>query len=185
MLTPLLEFGVRRDGGDGVTGLGVEVGGRVGYVDPSGRFTVEGRGHVLTAHEGGKDEWGAGGVIRLAPQADGHGLWFNVVPSYGDVTERGRAAVGAGGDPAGRGRGAPGARVEAQLGYGVPARAGRGVVTPYGGLVFSGAGEQTYAVGTRLALRSGLVCSLEGTRGTNGAGAPENYGVLLRLDFSW
>ena len=83
VLTPLLEFGVRRDGGDGVTGLGVEIGGRVGYVDPSGRFTVEGRGHVLTAHEGGKDEWGAGGVIRLAPQADGHGLWFNVLPSMG------------------------------------------------------------------------------------------------------
>ena len=185
VLTPLLEFGVRRDGGDGVTGLGVEIGGRVGYVDPSGRFTVEGRGHVLTAHEGGKDEWGAGGVIRLAPQADGHGLWFNVLPSYGDV-QSGAERLWEQGVTRPAGAAAPlGARVEAQLGYGVPALAGRGVVTPYGGLVFSGAGERTYAVGTRLALRSGLVCSLEGTRGTNGAGAPENYGVLLRLDFRW
>ena len=185
VLTPLLEFGVRRDGGDGVTGLGVEIGGRVGYVDPSGRFTVEGRGHVLTAHEGGKDEWGAGGVIRLAPQADGHGLWFNVLPSYGDV-QSGAERLWEQGVTRPAGAAAPlGARVEAQLGYGVPALAGRGVVTPYGGLVVSGAGERTYAVGTRLALRSGLVCSLEGTRGTRGVGAPENYGVLLRLDFRW
>ena len=182
--TPLLEVGVRRDGGNGATGLGVELGGRLGYMDPSGRFTVEGRGHVLLAHEGGKDEWGAGGVIRLAPQANGQGLWFSVVPAYGEMgggTERLWEQGVA--QPAGLAA-RPVARVEAQLGYGVLAL-DRGVVTPYGGLVFSGAGEQNYVVGTRVAMRSGLACSLEGARSTSGVGTPADYGVLLNLDFNW
>ena len=185
VLTPLLEFGVRRDGGDGVTGLGVEIGGRIGYVDPSGRFTVEGRGHVLTAHEGGKDEWGAGGVIRLAPQADGQGLWFTVVPAYG--AEAGGAerlweqGVTQPAGAAGPARG----RVEAELGYGVLAPGGQGVVTPYGGLALAGAGQTRYVVGTRVGLRSGLACSLEGAHRTSGTGTPADYGVLVSLEFSW
>ena len=183
VLSPVLEFGVRRDGGDGVTGLGVELGGRVGYVDPSGRFTVEGRGHVLTAHEGGKDEWGAGGVIRLAPQADGQGLWFTVLPTYGAMGNAAERLWEQGvTQPAGPAA-TPGARLEAELGYGVLAL-GRGLVTPYGKLGLSGAGGQNYVVGTRLALTSGLEGSLEGTHRTSGAG-PADYGVLLRLDFSW
>ena len=185
VLTPLLEFGVRRDGGDGVTGLGVELGGRIGYVDPSGRFTVEGRGHVLTAHEGGKDEWGAGGVIRLAPQADGQGLWFTVVPAYGAeaggaerLWEQGVT------QPAGA-AGPARARVEAELGYGILAPGGQGVVTPYGGLALAGAAQTRYVVGTRVGLRSGLACSLEGAHRTSGTGTPADYGVLVSLEFSW
>ena len=58
-------------------------------------------------------------------------------------------------------------------------------MTPYGGLALSGAGAQSYVVGTQVALRSGLQCSLEGTRSTNGVGTPADYGVLLSLDFSW
>ena len=185
VLTPLLEFGVRRDGGDGVTGLGVELGGRVGYVDPSGRFTVEGRGHVLTAHEGGKDEWGAGGVIRLAPQADGQGLWFTVQPAYGALAG-GAERLWEQGVTQPAGAAAPaGARVEAELGYGVLTPGGQGVVTPYGGLALAGAGQTRYVVGTRLGLRSGLACSLEGAHRTSGVGTPADYGVLVSLEFSW
>ena len=185
ILTPLLEFGVRRDGGDGVTGLGVELGGRVGYVDPSGRFTVEGRGHVLTAHEGGKDEWGAGGVIRLAPRADGQGLWFTVQPAYGALAG-GAERLWEQGVTQPAGAAAPaGARVEAELGYGVLTPGGQGVVTPYGGLALAGAGQTRYVVGTRLGLRSGLACSLEGAHRTSGVGTPADYGVLVSLEFSW
>ena len=43
MLTPTIEFGVRRDGGDAEIGTGVELDGSLGYADAARGLSVVGR----------------------------------------------------------------------------------------------------------------------------------------------
>ena len=75
VLTPALELGLRHDGGDAETGTGVEVGGRNRYTDAGSGLTVEANARKLIAHEdSGYEEWGAGGSVRLDPDASGRGL---------------------------------------------------------------------------------------------------------------
>ena len=80
-LTPTLELGQRHDGGVAETGTGVEIGGRIAYADPSSGLTVEASARTLIAHEdGGYGEWGAGGSVRLSPDASGRGLSLTLAP---------------------------------------------------------------------------------------------------------
>ena len=59
LLAPRLEAGLRWDGGDAETGLGVEVGTALRYVDPSGQLSVEFTARGLLAHEEiDYEEWG-------------------------------------------------------------------------------------------------------------------------------
>ena len=51
MLTPTLELGVRRDGGDAETGAGVDLGGSLRYADAALGLTVDAGGRYLAAHE--------------------------------------------------------------------------------------------------------------------------------------
>ncbi len=51
-LTPSLELGVRHDGGDGVTGFGMELGGGLNYTDRSLGLTVVGSGRMLSGLRG-------------------------------------------------------------------------------------------------------------------------------------
>ena len=50
-LTPKLELGARQDGGDAETGLGVEIGGGVAWVDPAWGLSLDLAGRTLLAHE--------------------------------------------------------------------------------------------------------------------------------------
>ena len=50
MLTPTVEFSLRRDGGDAETGAGVELDGSLGYADPARGLSVVVRGRTLVAH---------------------------------------------------------------------------------------------------------------------------------------
>ena len=52
----------------------------------------------------------------------------------------------------------PGGRLDAELGYGVPVFGGRGVVTPYTGLVVSEGGRRDLHLGWRL--NCGSYCNL-------------------------
>ena len=82
-LTPTLEAGVRWDGGDGATGMGLEAGGGLSWTDPSRGLTVEATGRALLIHNSDVEEWGASGSVRLAPDADGFGLSFRLPLSWG------------------------------------------------------------------------------------------------------
>ncbi len=186
VLTPSLELGLRWDGGDGETGTGVEIGGGLGYVDREIGLTAAISGRALAAHTGGVRQWGASGSLRLDPGADGRGLSLSLTPSWGEVgsgMERlwedgltGREAD-ANGD-------VPGARIEAELGYGLPAFGGAGLVTPYGGAVFGNGGGRRYRVGGRLNLSTGLDLSLEGSRRESRDGTPE-HGANLAIRMIW
>ena len=50
-LTPSIEIGLRRDGGDAETGFGADLGAGLAWVDPKTRLRVELRGRGLLTHE--------------------------------------------------------------------------------------------------------------------------------------
>ncbi len=159
VVEPSLELGVRHDGGDGETGTGVELGGRVNWSDPALGLTLQGHGRALVGR-GGYREWGAGGVARFDPGTDGRGPSLAVTPSWGTASsgmERlwddgaSRLAV------AKKGRG----RLTAALGYGYAAPWGPGTVTPNAGLSLGAAQARKWHAGVRLNAGSELDANLE------------------------
>ena len=195
VLTPSLELGLRWDGGDGETGVGVEIGGSLGYVDRKTGLTAEISGRALAAHEGGAREWGASGLLRLDPGMEGRGLSLSLSPSWGDAAsgmarlwEDGLTGPAANGElsngAVGVRAGAPEGRIEAELGYGLPAFDGAGLVTPYSGVAFANGGERRYRVGGRLDLGTGIDLSLEGSRRESANRTPE-HGANLMLRMNW
>ena len=191
-LTPSLEAGVRHDGGDGETGLGVELSGGLAWRDPALGLTVEGRGRALLMRRGGIGEWGASGSVLLDPGAGGLGPSFGLRPSWGAAAEGGvgrlwedgpdspfdRAAANDGETPS------PAAGLEAELGYGLEVLDGHGVLTPYGGLSLSDGGSRSWRVGGRLAIGPSLSLGLEGQRRKSANEAPD-HGVTLTATANW
>ena len=81
-LTPFVETAARRDGGDGVTGTGIEVAGGVRVA--AERFQIEARGRWLAAHsEKGAEERGVSVTARAGPGAQGRGLSVALSPRWG------------------------------------------------------------------------------------------------------
>ena len=186
-LTPSFEVGLRHDGGDGATGTGLELGGGLRYVAPALGLTVEGRGRVLAAYEEDYEEWGASGLIRLDPGLDRQGLSFSLVPSYGQTAsgvqrlwDQGLTQGSTQGPSATQ---APTGRLEAEVGYGLVAFAGQGLVTPYSAVILGG-GTQQYRVGSRLELGPALRLSLEGTRQVTTVGQADQ-GIRLQVDWQF
>ena len=144
-LTPSLEVGLRSDGGDAETGSGVEVRAGIRYSAPS--VTVEVNAHNLFGHQRREyEEWGANGSIRVAPGTSGRGLSLTVAPSWGaapSAVDR-LWSVGDAGRLTPDSDSEPGSRLETEIGYGVSAPGGHGVLTPYTGLSLANDGERTY-----------------------------------------
>jgi hypothetical protein len=63
---PFIEAGMRGDGGDGQTGLGLELGGGARLALPSAGLRFTGQGRALVAHKGNIDEWGFGGMLSYS-----------------------------------------------------------------------------------------------------------------------
>ena len=184
-LTPSFEVGLRHDGGAGATGTGLELGGGLRYVDPVLGLTVEGRGRVLAAYGEAYEEWGASGLIRVDPGIDGLGLSLSLAPSYGQ-TASGVQRLWNQGLPRGapqrpNATQAPTGRLAAEVGYGLAAFAGQGLVTPYSAVTLDGDTQQ-YRVGSRLELGPGLRLSLEVTRQVTTAGQADQ-GIRLQADW--
>ena len=187
VMTPSLEVGLRGDGGDGETGGGVELRAGVRYTAPG--MTIEANAHSLFGHQRREyEEWGASGSIRVAPGTSGRGLALTVAPSWGTVAsgadslwsiQDARRLADNGGI------GPPGGRLEAEVGYGVGAPGGRGVLIPYTGLSLWNDGERTYRIGGRWNVAPAFSMSLEGDRRERtGADAPEHI-VMLRVAMRW
>ena len=178
-LTPSVELVVRHDGGDGVTGSGLELGGELQYRDPATGLTVSGHGRWLAAHSGGLDEWGIGGLVRLDPGTDKRGLSFSLGPAWGETESGGRRLWEDGAAGLTANDDAPAARFDAEIGYGLPALGGKSVLTPYSALTLAGEGARHYRVGSRLELGPSATMGIEAERRESGAGAPD-HGVMLR-----
>ena len=66
MFQPFIEAGIRGDGGDGQTGMGLELGGGARLALPSAGIRFTGQGRALVAHKGNIDEWGFGGMLSYS-----------------------------------------------------------------------------------------------------------------------
>ena len=179
-LTPSAELGLRADGGDAETGMGVELGAGLRYM--VGSFTIEAQARTLVAHEAsGYEEWGASAAVRLAPSASGRGWSLSIAPTWGrtgSASDRLWSARDAGELEGGGGFEADG-RIEAQLGYGAALPHHRGLLTPYGTLTLGSEGGGTMRGGARWILDSDLAVTLEATRNES-AGAEAENGVRVQ-----
>ncbi len=185
VLTPSLEAGVRHDAGDAETGFGLEVNARVRYEDVARGLTVEARGRGMVAHEvNGYEVWGASGSVVLDPGSDRLGLSLRVQPSWGEpesgVESLWDEGAAEGGSLAGS---RTGARLDTELGYGLPALEGRGVFTLQAGFGMEDGGSHRVRVGGVLDTDNGFELSLSGEQTLPHEGEPE-YEVVLNARFA-
>ena len=158
-LTPFVELGLRSDGGDGRTGLGVELGGGLRFAQPSAGLRIEGRGRTLLAHGGDVDEWGVGGSIGFTPGEGGRGMSFELGSSSGSIAS-GMQRIWSDRDMA------PGTsafdiapRLHSQFGYGLDVRGG--LLRPYGGMELSGPAGVSTRIGTQYRVGARFSVGLE------------------------
>ena len=190
VLTPSFEVGVRHDGGDAETGIGLEVGGGASYVYPPWGLTLEANGRLLITHrDRGYEEWGAGGSLRVDPGTPGRGLTFGVNSSWGTAAsgvERLWALQDASGLANDRAVATAAAgRLDAELGYGLGAR--DGMVTPYAGLTLDEGGNRAYRLGSRVSIGPSVSLSLEADRRERVAvhGVVPDMGVTFSGTVRW
>ena len=174
-LTPSAELGLRHDGGDAETGMGVEFGAGLRYM--VGSFTIEARARTLVAHQAsGYEEWGASAAVRLTPSASGRGLSLSIAPTWGRTGSASEWLWSArdAGEFEGGGRFEADGRIEAQLGYGFALPRDRGLLTPYGALTLGSEGGRTMRGGARWLLDSDLAVTLDATRSESAGAEAEN-----------
>ena len=176
-LVPFVEAVARRDGGDGLTGTGLEVAGGVRYTAPG--VQVEARGRWLAAHsEDGARERGVSVTARVGPGAHGRGLSLSLSPRWGAGTG-GAEALWLDALPRHSDGVADAGAVNARIGYGFVLAPG-GVLTPFAETGFAGDDDRRFRVGTRLeALRTAFGMELAGERRESVAPEPEH---TLKLD---
>ena len=170
-LAPVLETGLRYDGGDAVeTGLGFDIGGGL-RLDATGAagLMVDARGHVSLNNWGEGQEqapalrdWGLGGVIRWRPDFGGHGPEVTLAPSYGAAA----GGLNPGAIPS----------LDAEVGYRLPAFGG--VLTPYSSAEFAGSGQRSYRAGAHLEFGHAVEVSAEGTYQQSATGDAEQFLTL-------
>ena len=180
-LTPSIEAGIRRDGGDAEEGTGFEVGAGLRYQGAG--ITIEGNVRTLIAHdEAAYKEWGASGAIRIDPGTAGRGLSLTVAPTWGNAASEAEQLWSAGN--------AEGlvrdddfkaeSRLNTELGYGVGAPHGLGVITPYTALTLSDGNSRIWRAGARWKVSDTTSLSLEGTREERGGDEAPSDALMLR-----
>ena len=126
-------------------------------------LSIEASVRGLLAHEASDyREWGASGALRFDPGRQGRGLTASIVPTWGSA--------------------ATGGRLDAELGYGLVALQGRGLLTPYVRAALAEGDSQAWHLGARLALASSLNLSLEASRrAREGEAAAHEVALLATL----
>ena len=177
-LTPWAEVGLRHDGGDGEIGAGLEVRAGVRYRDLPQGLTIEGYGRRLVVHAGTVRESGFGAVLRVDPGESGLGPSMSLTPAWGatasgvhQLWERGASGFSM--------YDTPGARMNAQFAYGLPALQGAGLFTPFGAISLAREDGQGYGLGATLAVGRTATLSLEAERRRR-LHARAVYAVMLR-----
>ena len=175
-LAPMLEVGVRYDGGDGETGTGAELGGGLSYDDSTRRLTAAGNARVLLGRRG-HDEWGIQAEFKLRPRQDGSGASFSLRPGYGhsnsgvqQLYERGLRGPDPGVAPS------TAARLNARLGYSLFASGG--VLTLAGEMTTTG-GAKSYRLGPHWTPDEQLNVELIGERRER-LGSRATHTILLK-----
>ncbi len=170
---------LRQDGGDGVTGTGMEVSAGMRLSAPGSRFGLDASGHWLALHsEDGAQEWGASLEARLNPAADGRGLSLALGPAWGPQQNGALTRERLFDDE--QGATPQHLSLTARAGYGFAAAGG--LLTPFADMALSGESRtQRYRTGVGFA-RGGIDAAL--TAGHRAGGEPDTrIGMDLRLNF--
>ena len=170
---------LRQDGGDGVTGTGMEVSAGMRLSAPGSRFGLDASGHWLALHsEDGTQEWGASLEARLNPAAGGRGLSLALGPSWGQ--QQNGALTRERLFDEDRNAAPQRLSLTARAGYGFAAAGG--LLTPFADMALSGEPRtQHYRTGIGFA-RGGIDAAL--TAGHRAGGEPDTrIGMDLRLNF--
>ena len=195
MLTPTLEVGLRHDGGDAETGLGLEAGAGIAWSDPASGITAELKARGLLAHEAdGFRERGLSGSLAWDPRpGSDRGPSLTLTQTLGASASDGVDTLFRNGAPTGLAAndsaGLDARRFEAKLGYGFGAFGDRFTMTPELGLGLSNDSRE-YGLGWRLnpsrGDRSSFELRLDATRreAVNDDARPE-HGLQLRLNARW
>ena len=184
------EAGLRHDGGDADTGVGLEFGGGVRYAGPG--YILSGSANGLMVHgERGFKEWGATGSIRIDPGALGRGLSFTVAPTWGaaqggapggmERLQSHRETPGAGPERGFK----PEGRLEAEIGYGLRGPHGAGLLTPHAGLSLSGRGTRRWRAGARWRVVPQTTLGIEGSREETRSRDEADHTIMFRASARW
>ena len=184
-MSPSLEVGVRHDGGDAETGLGLEVGGSLGYTHAQRGLALQATARRLLVHQAnGYKEWGVGGSVNLDPGALGRGPSLRMQSSWG-ASGSGMDRLWSQRSTADLARSTQADRgdlFDAELGYGLDALGG--LLTPYAHVASSGQGTRTYGLGGRLQVERSLHIALVGERRERTASRP-GHALKLRSTLYW
>ena len=101
---------------------------------------------TLIAHDDeAYEEWGASASVRIDPDSDGRGMSLSITPTWGSAAGEAEQLWSAR-DPnglAGNDDFEAKSRLDAELGYGLRAPQGFGLVTPYAGLAITDGANRT------------------------------------------
>ena len=162
ILTPRGSLKFRWDGGDGVTGKGIEVGGGLGLHAPDSRLSLDASGHWLATHsDSNLSEWGASFGVLVAPDSEGRGWSASLrqewgLQQQGTLSDDALFQDGAGGPVS-----APGS-LAARAGYGFGLMEGLMTVSADARLATGDEEVPHYGAGLVFALPRGLTATLRG-----------------------
>ena len=175
-LTSSLAAGLRGDRSE----AGLDLGGGLSFADRSSGVSIDLRAHGLAARDDGDRKWGASGALRLAPDARGRGLSLSFLPWWADYADEAERPWPPGSDSLLE-RENDDAGLEAEVGYGLDAFDGRGVLTPYMGVSEAGRGREVHA-GVRLNFAA-IQGAISGATERTAASDPDRHsvGVSMRM----
>ena len=204
-LVPRLEVGLRHDGGDAETGMGLDIGGGLSWSHPASGLSAELSGRGLLTHESqGFRDRGLSASLGWDPgRGSGRGPKLTLAQTVGASASGGMDALlgrgtleGLAANDPGSGSGAGGGddlanrRLELKMGYGFGVFGDRFTATPEAGLGFSN-GHREVSLGWRLGLaRSGpvsMALEFEARRreAANDDGAEPVDALMLRGSMRW
>ena len=188
-VAPRVEAGVRHDGGDAGSGVGVELGGGVTWEVPRLGLSLDLAGRTLLAHESdGRRERGLSATVGYdARPGSERGLSLTLRQETGGRSEGGLDALFAP-EPLDGGLGAAEvpSRWTAEAAYGLPVFGGRLTASPTVGVGLSGPAHD-YSLGWRLAPAaspSDLSLGVKATRRQSDDMAPA-HGIELEVGARW
>ena len=191
-LTPSVEVGLRRDGGDAETGAGMDVGGGLAFADTVTGLSLDVRVRTLVVHQAeGFSDRGMSLSFGWDPTPSSPlGLTARVAPSWGGSAQGGAEALWSNQMAYGMGShqmyGA-GGQVNAEVGYGLPVGV-RFVGTPRVGLTSSPYGRD-YRVGYGLGVleqgKLNFEVGVDAQRRESPMHGEAGNGVLGRATIGW
>ena len=150
-IRPWIEVGIRRDEGESLSGFGAELGAGIHYHDGNRGLTLELDGHRLLLHSDDEvEEWGIQGLVRFSSNKDETGLDLDIGLSRGLLSSSARQLSDQGSDtyePLGN---TNREQISAQLGYGLSAFNGDGILKPFAKAGMREDGSERYGVGMSL-----------------------------------